>query len=366
VVGLAQIGELQAMAGQVAGLRSSIQGLGDPSRLAGDPGALRDLAGSHRDVAGELRSAADQGRGQATALTGGAWQGAASGAFSDFWSTMDGQVRDLASRHAQMATSLDETAGRAESLNGQVADMVRSVESWLGAATAVIATLDAGAVPGLVAAASAILSRWQGLLPELEAFASGLGQRMEIDLGVSLPSPSPWPVDGTPPPGISRPGLPGILITTPGPPGPGILITTPGPRLPNILITTPGPGAPSPLVTTPGPKLPNVLITTPGPQGPIIVHDKPTEPGIPDPGEIPPGSTPQDVIDKLPPDIAAGGEPSRKGGGVRYPDPNRPGDQLIIEPGDPNASDPLHQGPYVKISKGGTVTRVPLAGNPSL
>jgi uncharacterized protein YukE len=332
VADLAPVGELQAMAGRMAAMRWGIRSFGDPSRLAGDPGALRALAGSHRDLAGELLSAADAGRGQATALVAGAWQGPASGAFCDYWTVVDGQVRDLATRHTRVAKALDDIAASAEHLNRQVAEVAGAADAWLGAATTAIATMDVGAAPGLVNAAFGILSRWGTLLPELEAFAAGLTQRMDVDLGVRLPEPG-LPV---------LPGRPGILITMPCPTGPRVLIDTPPPELPR------------------GPDLP------PGPTGPSVVYDNPAEPGIPDPSEIPPGSTPEDVIEKLPPEIVAGGGPSRKGGGVRYPDPNRPGDQLIIEPGDPSADDPLHQGPYVKISKGGTVTRIPLAGNPSL
>jgi len=38
----------------------------------------------------------------------------------------------------------------------------------------------------------------------------------------------------------------------------------------------------------------------------------------------------------------------------------------MLEEGWPNAKDPLHSGPYVKISKDGKVTRIPLKGNPVL
>ena len=212
VTGLAQIGELQTMVGRVIGLRSSIHGLGDPSRLAGDPSTLRELAGSHRDLAGELVAAADQGRAHVTALVGGSWQGAASAAFSDFWTSVDGQVGDLAARHSQMASALDEIAGGAESLNGRVAGVVRAIESWLGVATVAIETVDVAAIPGLVNAASGILSRWRTLFSEVEAFAGSVPQRLAIDLGVSLPAPRPWPIDGTPPPDIPLPGRPGIMV----------------------------------------------------------------------------------------------------------------------------------------------------------
>lgn len=281
----AQIDELQGAVGQVARLRSIVLGIGDPSRLAGDPGALRALAGSHRDAAGGLLSAADRGRAQAAVLAGGPWQGAASDAFSGVWATMDGQVRDLAARHTQMATALDEIAGRADSLNRQVTDVVRGVDSWLEAAVAAIATVDVGAVSALLSGASAVLAAWRTLLPELEAFASGLAQRLEIDLGVSAPAPWPSPVGGVWPRGIPLPGRPGILTTTTAPAWPRMLITTPGPGQPRGVLPLPLPAPTPPAEPVPG------LTGIPGLLGAILRSE---EQGDPSPAEerTPPGETP--------------------------------------------------------------------------
>jgi RHS repeat-associated protein len=58
--------------------------------------------------------------------------------------------------------------------------------------------------------------------------------------------------------------------------------------------------------------------------------------------------------------------PLRKGAGERYFDPERPGNAIYIEEGNPAAQDPLHQGPYVRIARNGSVTRIPLRGNPTL
>lgn len=76
------------------------------------------------------------------------------------------------------------------------------------------------------------------------------------------------------------------------------------------------------------------------------------------------GKDPQDVEDAIPDDWVK--SPAKKGGGTKYSNPGRPGDQIIIEPGWPNATDPTHAGPYVKVSKGGKVIRIPLLGNPAL
>jgi hypothetical protein len=63
-----------------------------------------------------------------------------------------------------------------------------------------------------------------------------------------------------------------------------------------------------------------------------------------------------------------GPKPLAKGKGERYLDPTRPGRGVYLEDGWPNATDPVHGGPYVKVVTGdgrGTF-RVPLEGNPAL
>lgn len=60
-------------------------------------------------------------------------------------------------------------------------------------------------------------------------------------------------------------------------------------------------------------------------------------------------------------------KPLKKGSGVRYLDPSRPGVGVYIEDGWPGAAEPLHSGPYVKLTTGrGPAVRIPLAGNPAL
>jgi hypothetical protein len=75
------------------------------------------------------------------------------------------------------------------------------------------------------------------------------------------------------------------------------------------------------------------------------------------------GKDPQEVEDAIPDDWIK--SPAKKGGGTKYSNPGRPGEQIIIEPGWPNATDPTHAGPYVKVSTG-DVIRIPLKGNPAL
>jgi hypothetical protein len=58
--------------------------------------------------------------------------------------------------------------------------------------------------------------------------------------------------------------------------------------------------------------------------------------------------------------------PLKKGEGMRYINPNRRGESILIENGWPNATTPLHRGPYLKVSRNGKISRIPLEGNPVL
>jgi len=61
------------------------------------------------------------------------------------------------------------------------------------------------------------------------------------------------------------------------------------------------------------------------------------------------------------------GIPTRKDNGLRYADPARRGDQIRFMRGNPNDPNPVKQGPYVRISKGGQkFGPFPLEGNPTL
>jgi guanyl-specific ribonuclease Sa/uncharacterized protein YukE len=242
MVDLQEIGVLQSVIDHVAGLQSRVHGLGNPSRLAGDPSALRELASSHHDAATELRDVVARAGSQAVRVTGGgSWAGAASDAFAGFVSSVQGQVEELASRHVAMASALEETAGRAEGLNQQVAEAVAGIESWQQSAAVAVARLDVTAVGPLVSAATTILSGWRALLGEVEAFASSLPRRLDVDLTVRLPPPT----GGGSTVDIPLPGRSGIVIDIPLPKGPATVITTPEPRGPHAVITVPLPEAPT-------------------------------------------------------------------------------------------------------------------------
>lgn len=46
--------------------------------------------------------------------------------------------------------------------------------------------------------------------------------------------------------------------------------------------------------------------------------------------------------------------------------PKRPGEMIAIESGVPGHEDPVHSGPYLKISRNGATERIHLRGNPAL
>jgi len=55
-----------------------------------------------------------------------------------------------------------------------------------------------------------------------------------------------------------------------------------------------------------------------------------------------------------------------KGEGIKFINPAKKGEQILLEKGFPESKDLLHQGPYMKVSRNGIVERIPLKGNPSI
>ncbi len=92
---------------------------------------------------------------------------------------------------------------------------------------------------------------------------------------------------------------------------------------------------------------------------------KPTAQPVPKPQDLQ-GKTPEE-IDQIMKDKGWQGEPSREGGGTRYPNPDKPGEQVRIQPGNKNDPNPVKQGPYGRISSDGKVSPpIPLKGNSTL
>jgi len=77
------------------------------------------------------------------------------------------------------------------------------------------------------------------------------------------------------------------------------------------------------------------------------------------------GRPADDVLDIIPDDWIAD-TPRKEPDGIRFRNPHRNGEQIIYEPGKPWAKDPLHSGPYIRVSEGGKTYRIPLEGNPAL
>jgi RHS repeat-associated protein len=72
------------------------------------------------------------------------------------------------------------------------------------------------------------------------------------------------------------------------------------------------------------------------------------------------GATKSEVEKLIPKDWIA--SPAKKGNGIRFINPNKNGESIIIENGWPGSNN-VHGGPYVRISRNGEIIREPLAGN---
>lgn len=72
-------------------------------------------------------------------------------------------------------------------------------------------------------------------------------------------------------------------------------------------------------------------------------------------------------IDKMMTERGWKGEPTKQGGGTRYPNPNKPGEQVRVQPGNPKDPNPVKRGPYGRISTDGQKSPpIPLKRNPTL
>lgn len=79
-----------------------------------------------------------------------------------------------------------------------------------------------------------------------------------------------------------------------------------------------------------------------------------------DPGSLE-GATPEEIGSHIPEGWVK--SPTRRGGGTRYSNPNAPGEQVRVQPGNPRDANPVKRKPYVRVSKDGTVSDpIPLGG----
>src|SRR5438105_7811919 len=184
MINLPGLADLQRLIATLQDAHSRVLQLGDPSRLAGDPGGIRRLADAHRSTAGALRATQDDGRAQTVQVTsGGLWEGTASVGFTRSWSEMHSRIGDLASRHDQLAVSLDGVAAESHRLNADAMDTLEAIGSWLGRAAEGLLRMDQGEIGGLVDGGGIILSDLQRLLAELEHLARKAAQLMTAELG---------------------------------------------------------------------------------------------------------------------------------------------------------------------------------------
>lgn len=104
----------------------------------------------------------------------------------------------------------------------------------------------------------------------------------------------------------------------------------------------------------------------------MLVHNCPAK--VPNLKEFPDishlrGASPEDVLDAIPDHWTVSTPKKLPPGsdGIRFSNPKAPGQSIIYEEGWPGHPDPVHQGPYLRVSDGTQKTyRIPLAGNPGL
>jgi hypothetical protein len=102
-----------------------------------------------------------------------------------------------------MADRLEQVAEDSARLNREVTALLGETEGWLGRAAAALAARDVGAAGWLGADGMTLVVRWERLLREVEAFAEGIGRRLQasldfarrpVALGQRLPQLQP-PID---------------------------------------------------------------------------------------------------------------------------------------------------------------------------
>jgi len=77
------------------------------------------------------------------------------------------------------------------------------------------------------------------------------------------------------------------------------------------------------------------------------------------------GRPAEDILDIIPDDWVVG-TPKKEPNGIKFENPHVRGEVIMYEPGWPDAWDPVHAGPYLRVSEGGRKHRIPLKGNPTL
>lgn len=95
-----------------------------------------------------------------------------------------------------------------------------------------------------------------------------------------------------------------------------------------------------------------------------LAEENPSGRTIDNPGSLE-GATPEEVEGAVPSGWVRGD--SREGGGTRWLNPDRPGEAVRVQPGNPRDPNPVKRGPYVRVSKDGAKSDpIPLKGNPTL
>jgi hypothetical protein len=79
------------------------------------------------------------------------------------------------------------------------------------------------------------------------------------------------------------------------------------------------------------------------------------------------GATPEEIESAVPAGWVKSPTREGEGSGTRYHNPERLGEAVRVMPGKATDPNPVKQGPYVRVSKGGKVSDpIPLKGNQTL
>lgn len=182
MIELPGVSALQVVVDRLGGVRSSLFQRGDPGRIAGDPGGIRRLADHHRAGARRLGDVATLGRDRVSRVLASSWQGEASTRFAGYWSDLERRLGALAAAHQWTADRLEQVADDSARLNREVTALLGATEAWLSRATGALAARDVVAAGWLAGEGLTLVVRWDSLLRDVEAFAGGIGTRLEARL----------------------------------------------------------------------------------------------------------------------------------------------------------------------------------------
>jgi WXG100 family type VII secretion target len=163
--------ELLGLAGRLRDALARAESIGG-ELLAGRPAELREAAGAWRQTARVLSALEEELEARSRRTLSGAWEGAASQAYSAEWRELGGKFTEVAAECGRMAAALEERAGRAGVVNAE-ARLVMDAMRGLARAAEGAAVNPAGAM-ALAGQVTQVLGRWEELARQVEAETAAL------------------------------------------------------------------------------------------------------------------------------------------------------------------------------------------------